>query len=152
MTKAKREGFGRPTVYDEETLGKCLAYVELWTDPDPLYKEGREVPDTYEQPPSIVPSVAGLAVHMMIARSTIYEWKERKDDFSDILEYLMSVQNEILLNGGLGGSLNSTITKLMLTKHGLSDKQELEVVDKTPPSAEKRKGRIAELLGKCGKG
>lgn len=129
MSKENRKPFGRPTVYNDETLDKCLAYIELWTDPEIVdtHKVNGKDENIYKTTPSIVPSVAGLAVHMMIHRSTIYEWKYRKDDFSDILEYLMAVQNGILVNGGLSGSLNSTITKLMLTKHGLSDKQDLTI-------------------------
>ena len=34
------------------------------------------------------------------------------------------MRHELLTNGGLAGQLNSTITKLMLTKHGYHDKAE----------------------------
>ena len=72
----------------------------------------------------VIPSVAGLAVHINKARRTIYAWAKENEQFYNILEKLMAKQERALTNGGLAGDLNSTITKLMLTKHGYSDKQD----------------------------
>src|SRR5262249_28803941 len=68
----------------------------------------------------------GLAVALGIARSTVYLWADKHPEFSDILELLLSQQAAQLIQNGLSGRYNSTITKLMLTKHGYSDKQEVE--------------------------
>lgn len=43
-----------------------------------------------------------------------------------MLDDIISTQEQILLNRGLMGAFNSNITKLMLSKHGYSDKQEID--------------------------
>lgn len=80
---------------------------------------------------TVIPSRAGLALFINVARSTIYEWESKKDainvEFSDILSKLDEMQEQVLINSGLSGDFNSTITKLMLTKHGYSDKTQQEL-------------------------
>lgn len=100
---------GRPTEYTEELLQKARDYVAFALSEEKL------------------PSVAGLAKHLKIARSTIYDWasQEDKGEFSDILEDILSTQEEELINKGLTGKYNSTITKLVLSKHGYSDKSDI---------------------------
>lgn len=77
---------------------------------------------------AVVPTVAGLSRHLGIARSTIYDWasQEDKKEFSDIIESLLSKQEEELIAKGLSGQFNPTITKLILTKHGYSDQQKVD--------------------------
>ena len=72
----------------------------------------------------VIPSVAGLAVQLGRARKTLYAWARENEEFGNILEQLMAKQERALTNGALIGELNATITKLMLTKHGYSDKQD----------------------------
>lgn len=74
----------------------------------------------------VIPSVAGLACYTGKRRSTIYDYASKNEEFSDILEGILSLQENRLLNGSLAGNLNSTIAKLILTKHGYTDKQELQ--------------------------
>ena len=73
----------------------------------------------------------GLARVIGISRQTIYSWSEEagKKPFSDILEQIQEEQMRVLVNKGLSGEFNSNITKLVLGKHGLSDKKELAGVD-----------------------
>jgi hypothetical protein len=54
----------------------------------------------------------------------MYKWagEEGKEEFSDILDRIMQLQYIELTDGSLKGDLNGGISKLMLTKHGLSDK------------------------------
>lgn len=102
---------GRPTAYKPEMLEKAKAYIE----------------GGYKDLDQIIPSIAGLAVHLGVAKSTIYKWCEDKDHpFSDILALSNATQEVTLINGGLSGKLNSTITKLVLGKHGYSEKTETE--------------------------
>lgn len=129
---------GRPTDYSEEVAKLALEYVS------------DDESSNYLSHNHGVPSVVGLCRVINRARSTVYKWAEEDDkEFSDILDILMDFQHLTLVSGGLKNTLNPTITKLMLTKHGYSDRQDVEVVDKTPPSPEKRKSRIGELLNKC---
>jgi hypothetical protein len=73
----------------------------------------------------VIPSVAGLACYTGKRRSTMYDYASKNDEFSDILEAILALQENKLLNGSLAGNLNSTIAKLILTKHGYSDKQDI---------------------------
>lgn len=104
---------GRPTNFNQEVIDMAEEYRT----------EG------YKKDGSIIPSVAGLSLYINVARSTIYKWKEEegKEAFSDILAKILSEQERLLLNKGLSGDFNSTITKLVLGKHGYSDKQETEM-------------------------
>lgn len=104
--------FGRPTKYNKKILTDTLDYIENHAD--------------YED---IVPSVAGLACHLRLAKSTIYEWADQDDkgDFSDMLGDISSKQERMLLSGGLSSDMNPTIVKLMLAKHNYSEKTESTV-------------------------
>jgi len=75
-----------------------------------------------------VPSVAGLACEIGVRRETCHAWaKEPDKEFSNILMVISEKQERELLNKGLSGAFNYSITKMMLSKHGYSDatKQEL---------------------------
>lgn len=106
---------GRPTDYNEEILEKTRDYIDNYSD----YGDA-------------IPSIAGLADRLGIARSTIYDWasQEAKKDFSDILENILSRQEKTLLNKGLTNEFNANITKLALGKHGYHDKQETDITTK----------------------
>lgn len=109
MSDQKRSG-GRPTDYTEERLAAAELYVNGgW----------KECGDR-------VPTVVGLAAEIGVARSTCYEWAKDKEKakFSDILMRVEEVQERTLVNGGLSNDFNPAITKMMLTKHGYSDKIE----------------------------
>ena len=101
---------GRPSEL-EPTLAKAKEYLLGG------YKDAGEV----------IPNIAGLACYVGKARSTIYEYAEQSKDFSDILDGIMKLQESKLLNEGLKGNFNPTITKLILTKHGYSDRIEQEL-------------------------
>lgn len=110
---------GRPTDYSQEKLDKALDYVENYQDYD-----------------HVIPSVAGLAVVLGVAKKTLYNWAdvEENHEFLHALSRLSTSQELRLLNGGLSGSYNSTITKLILTNHGYSEKPKEDVDDDESPS------------------
>lgn len=97
---------GRPTKYGQEILDKTRKYI------DGGY--------------GIFPSIAGLALALKVSRDTVREWakEEGKEEFSAIIEELQALQEQKLLENGLTNEYNPTITKVVLTKHGYSDKQE----------------------------
>ena len=103
---------GRPTKYNEEALNTAEDYIVNFSD----YGDA-------------IPSVVGLAVALETHRDTIYAWakEEGKESFSDIVKRLSTNQERKLLNGGLDNSFNPTIAKLLLGKHGYSDKQETDI-------------------------
>ncbi len=100
----------RPTKYSKDILEKANEYIDKW-----------------ETLGDMIPSVESLSEYINIARSTIYKWEKEdgKEEFSDILEIINVKQKKVLINNGLSGEFNSNITKLVLGKHGLSDKQDV---------------------------
>ena len=97
---------------------------------DELLDTAREYLSEYESLGQIVPSLAGLSKFIGASRSSVYLWKSSEGDifsqFSDICSEIMETQEKKLLNGGLSGDYAPTITKLMMTKHGYTDKQEIQ--------------------------
>lgn len=101
---------GRPTKYSNELLDNANDYLEDWdADGD------------------AIPSHAALALRLGVTRKTIYIWakEDGKEEFCDILERLMQLQEKELINKGLTGKFNSAITKLVLGKHNYSEKKEV---------------------------
>jgi len=98
---------GRPTKLTDELLAKAEDYVT-----------------NYEKYGDAVPTAVGLALEIGVHRSTCYEWAKEDERFSDIFMRVESTQERKLVTGGLEGKYNPAITKMMLTKHGYSDKVE----------------------------
>ena len=105
---------GRPTKLNAELVKKAKEYML----------------GGFSEMNSIVPSIAGLGCYLGINKSSIYEYKAQDSElgreFSDTLESIMLKQEVMLVDGGLGMTFNATITKLMLTNHGYSDKIQTE--------------------------
>lgn len=99
---------GRPSKYTDELIQNFERYLEEDGCSDP------------------VPSIAGLALHLGISRETCYAWAadEDKAEFAELMERLLAQQERALISGGLLNVFNANITKMMLTKHGYTDRQE----------------------------
>jgi hypothetical protein len=110
---------GRPTDYSKSILKKTEDYIESCQDIE--VKKG-----LFTKLKVRLPTIEGLAVCLKVHRDTIYQWEKEYPEFSDILEQLRAKQAERLLNMSLSGDYNSTIAKVLLTKHGYHDKQEIE--------------------------
>jgi len=103
---------GRPTEYSPDMVKKAWEYMDNYNT-----KHGHEIP-----------SLVGLCKVLNRGKTTLYNWADDTDkEFRDIIDTINEIQQLALLNGGLNGSFNSTITKLILGRHGYTDKQELEV-------------------------
>ena len=100
---------GRPTSYSTEIQDKAWEYVNGgWQD------QG-----------DAVPMVVGLCQYIERSRAVIYDWaKDETKQFSDIFAEIKQKQELVVFSRSLKGEYNSTMAKLMLTKHGYSDKQE----------------------------
>ncbi len=101
---------GRPTEYTPSMVEKAGYYVT-----------------EYQEQGDVIPSVVGLSIYLGLSRACINRWgtEEDKKEFKDILDNINAVQQQVLLNKGLSGDFNSAITKLVLGKHGYSEKKEL---------------------------
>lgn len=102
---------GRPTKLTDALIEKAAKYAN----------------SDYMTQSEVIPTIEGLAVYLDVSRSTIYNWKTENRDFLDILDGLMARQAKELFSNGLTGDFNPTITKLILTKHGYSDRVEQDV-------------------------
>lgn len=111
---------GRPPTYGEEILKKADEYLNR---KDELDKDGKLII-------SRLPTRGGLAIYLGVSRDTLYEWAREHKEFSDIMEWLGAIQEDDLINQGLSGRYNSTIAKVLLTKHGYTDKIETDITSK----------------------
>ena len=100
---------GRPSLYTPELVKRARGYLTSY----------RDMGDA-------VPTIAGLACVLGTTRKTCHEWANdpQKAEFRDILDELAQRQERELVNGGLKGDFNAPITKMMMTKHGYSDRVE----------------------------
>jgi hypothetical protein len=106
---------GRPTEYTQKILKAAQEFADA--------AKKMALDDKQSKPP---PKVAELALVLGVSRSTIYEWKKNHREFSDTIEDILSAQEIMLVDNGLGGTYNPTIAKTMLAaNHGYADKQEL---------------------------
>ena len=100
---------GRPTTCSIEFQDKAWDYVN----------------GGWEYAGHAFPSVVGLCDVLNVAKSTLYQWEKREEfEFADILRAIHSKQELVAFNKGITGEYNATIVKLLLGKHGYSDKQE----------------------------
>jgi hypothetical protein len=100
---------GRPSLYTPELVKRARGYLT-----------------SYQDMGDVVPTIAGLACVLGVTRETCRAWGNEPDkaEFSAILMELMQRQERELVNKGLQGEFNAPITKMMMTKHGYSDKVE----------------------------
>jgi len=69
-----------------------------------------------------LPTVEGYATFLGFARRTLFMWAKDEKDFAKALEKIKSAQKQKLVEGGLEGSYNATIAKLMLSgNHGIRE-------------------------------
>ena len=109
MENKPKNPIGRPSKY-----GECLPRAQEY-----LMGAWRTVGN-------VVPSRAGLACFLGVNRDTVQEWAKEYDDFSGIVKGIDTMQEMELSDRGLDGTFNSAITKLMLSKHGYSDRVETD--------------------------
>lgn len=131
----EKKDAGRPNLYTQELLELARDYAVNYGT---KYKD-------------IIPTISGLARVLKCTRPTLHRWEGEKDaEHAAIGEVMREIKNEqerVLLNGGLSGAFNSTITKLILSKHNYSDKS---TIDHT--SSDGTMGNISVSFVGTGKG
>lgn len=121
----------RPTDYNAQIIQKAKDYLASCEDEEEqeIAGESKKGTEFYRTKLRVhLPTIEGLALYIGVARDTIYEWEgqEGKEQFSDIIASLRQMQADRLISKGLSGDYNSTIAKVLLSKHGYHDKQEVE--------------------------
>ena len=119
-------GVGRPTNYGPHVLEQTREYIDRFKGESYELLLAKEVKD------EVIPTMEGLAEHLGRGRQTLYDWKDQEDkkEFSDMLDELLSRQARLLMNMGLSGKFNPQISKLVLAKHGYSEKTENTIANK----------------------
>lgn len=92
----------RPTKYTPELLEKANTYLLEYT--------------------RLIPSHQDMCLYLDISDATLYRWAEEKAEFKEILAKVKQMQFVVAMDGGLGGDMNANLVKLLMGKHGLSDK------------------------------
>lgn len=99
---------GRPSKYGPKVIDRAKKY-----------RDGQ-----WKVEGDAVPQLAGLACYIGVNRSTVQDWEAKHEEFSVICRDIMTAQERALANGGLTGEFAQPITKMMMAKHGFSDKVE----------------------------
>ncbi len=99
---------GRPTKYNEEALAMANEYVH----------------GGWMEMAHAIPSAPRLALLLGVNKTTLYEWASKHPEFSNVLDDMNAAQEATLLDNGLLGEYNSNIVKLVLGKHGYSEKMD----------------------------
>ena len=124
---------GRPTNYTDEIVDIAKSYV---SDDETI---------NYLSYGHAIPSIVGLCRVLDRARSTLYLWaQDETNAFSDILSSCNEFQELTTLNGSLTGNLNPAIAKLVLGKHGYSDKADTTL--SAPGGGPVQTGSIFEFI------
>tara|TARA_R110000851_G_scaffold3161_1_gene12884 strand:- start:1705 stop:2151 length:447 start_codon:yes stop_codon:yes gene_type:complete len=113
----------RPTSYDKALVEKAEAYLKEFE-----LKQSEREGTTSEE---VIPTIVGLCRYIERGKTTVYNWiaetkDKEKDTFRDICSGIAELQEIKLVTGGLVGGWNPQVTKMILTKHGYSDKQEID--------------------------
>lgn len=115
---------GAPTKYNEDMLESTKTYID----------------GAYEISGEVIPTIAGLSLFLELCEDTLHVWKNEdgKEDFSLLIKKLKAKQKSILIAKGLLGDFNSTIAKLILHKHGYSEKKEVSGPGEGPIKTENK--------------
>lgn len=100
-----------------------------------------------------LPTIEGLAAFLNLERKTLYNWAEKHDEAKIALEKIKQIQLERLIDKGLGGNYNPTITKLLLShNHGIKEEISAEVKSEvTNKFDDQQINRIAERIATRGR-
>jgi hypothetical protein len=111
---------GRPSLYSEDVLEMAKDYLGCFMGDSSSIKL---------VPAQVIPTAVGLCAYINIGTSTIDVWSkdEKKPEFRAVLDRIKQIQHVIALNGGMTGVYSAPIVKLLLTKHGYSDKSEQDI-------------------------
>jgi hypothetical protein len=136
MGKNKKHAGGRPTDYKYDYYHNLvLEYIKECVDEvTEFHKTRGEKSDSYDRIVQVkLPSIEGLCLKLGIAKDTLYAWKEKYKEFSYDIEEVLKLQAERLINNGLNGTYNPTIAKVLLTKHGYREGQDITTNNKDLP-------------------
>lgn len=132
MQEDIKNKWGRPCEYKEEYIGKVDEYLSQCVDGHKEVFKTRQMTDedgkikeviTNESVKKVsLPTIEWFALFIGVAKSSLYEWVNDNDKFSNALDKIMIEQKRRLLEEGLSGNYNPTIAKLVLSaNHGMKE-------------------------------
>src|SRR5690606_15926927 len=106
--------------YDNKYIEKISEYIQKNQDEYTEFHRTRSKSisgsDSFERIIRVkLPSIRGFAKFIGVSRKTIYNWRDEHPEFAEALEEINQEQLERLINAGLEGSYNPTITKVLLS-------------------------------------
>jgi len=109
---------------DHEKIGRPTAYrPEMCEEVDDYIKDCLTVEEGKER---VLPSRCGIAIKFNVSVVTIGTWRDKYPDFLRALEKIDTAQRFSLINRGMNGTGNSTITKLLLShNHGMKERTDI---------------------------
>ena len=114
-------------------IAECEEEHEVRSRPI-LTKEGKVLDEPYIYYNPKIPTIEGLAFYLKVNKTTIYEWENKHEEFSNVIDELRNKQASQLVNKGLSGQYNPTIAKVLLTKHGYREGADLTTNDRDLPT------------------
>lgn len=143
--KLKYNDDGKPIGEDGEILREASGKIQRPHTPNPVgaqpnnknrlkYSEEKlalawDYFENYKDYNDEIPMIEGLALALKVDKSTLYDWAAHPDreEFGQVMRLVKLQQHNDLVNGGLNGTNNAAITKLLLgNNHGYSEKQEVK--------------------------
>jgi hypothetical protein len=113
QTITSTDKFGRPIKLTPQVIADAWKYIEETMAVTPIAG-------------GLLPTKEGLALKLKVTRQTMDNWSEQSPDFLDIVKTLEKNQADRLIQYSLIGKYNPMITKLLLSKHGYVEKQEID--------------------------
>jgi len=77
-----------------------------------------------------IPSVKHFATKVGTSRRYLLQKAEKSEWLSHMIEDIKEVQRDTLINNGLLGKINSNITRLVLSQHGVHEKTQSDNTNK----------------------
>lgn len=143
------------SVYKPEYIQKIGEYLQQnqdeYTEFHKTRSSARMGSNSFERVVRVkLPSIRGFAKYIGVSRKTIYNWRDEYPDFAEALEQINEEQYERLINAGLEGSYNPTITKVLLSaNHGIRDGVDTNVSGEIQNTFnDEQINRIAERLSR----
>ena len=130
---------GRPTKYDPKYIDSVDEYLKSRQDEEVgivrKSEDGKKY-RVYEKRTKVkLPTMEGFALFIGVPRRSLYDWRDKHEDFSHSLEKIVQAQQERLLDKGLSGEYNSTIAKLVLSaNHGMVERKDVTSGDQPLPT------------------
>jgi len=142
---------GRPTKFNSKTfLKKVEKYLASRQDETEVVRDGKHSPVVRLRVK--LPTIEGFARFLGVTKQTLFNWEEDYPKVAKGLELIKQEQFQRLIDEGLAGYYNPTITKLILSaNHGMEE--ETNVKGKiTHTFDEQQIQRIAERILAKGRG